>query len=78
VGEHPRAICGDQREQLSRGGDRLVGDRRDAVEEEVEPALPVAVAADGVEPAVVVLTMPLEEQAQVVCDETTASLRTNA
>jgi hypothetical protein len=46
-------------------GDRLVGDRRDAVEEEVEPALPVAVAADGVEPAVVVLTMPLEEQAQV-------------
>jgi hypothetical protein len=32
--EHSRAIRGHEREQLPCGGDRFVGDRRDAVEEE--------------------------------------------
>ena len=63
--EHARAIRGHEREQLACGGDGFVGDRRDAVEEEVEPALTVAEASHRVEPTVVVLAMSLEEEAQV-------------
>ena len=65
VREDARAIVGDEREQLACGCDGLVGDRGDAVEEEVEPALPVALDAHGVEPTVVLFAMPLEEEAQV-------------
>jgi hypothetical protein len=65
LGEHVRAVRGDEREQLPRGGDRLVGDRRDPVEEEVEPAFPVALYAHRVEATVVVLAVPFEEEAQV-------------
>jgi len=45
--EHARAIGSDEREELARRRDGLVGDRRDAVEEEVEPRLPRALGPNG-------------------------------
>jgi hypothetical protein len=65
VREHARAIRSHECEQIPCGGDRFVGDRCDPVEEEVEPALPVAIDPHGVEATMVVLAVPLEEEAQI-------------
>jgi hypothetical protein len=81
VRQHARPVGGDEREQLARRGDGLVGDGRHAIEEAVEPVLlDIRVRRDGL-----LLALCLErEQATSVAwvpsiwDESTASLRTNA
>jgi hypothetical protein len=65
VPQHTRPVVGDQREQLAGGGNCLVGDRGNAVEEEIEPALPVPSAANRAKAPVVVIAMPFEEEAEV-------------
>lgn len=54
VREHAGAVHRHDREQLPCGGDRFVADRCDAVQEEVEPALPVAIDPHSVEPTIVI------------------------
>jgi hypothetical protein len=65
AGNHPGAITGHEDVKLAGRTDRLVPDRAHAVEEEVEPPLPVTLPANGVEPPVVVLAMAFEVEAQV-------------
>jgi hypothetical protein len=65
VREYARAVCSHAPEELARRGNRLVCDRRDTIEKEVEPRLPVAIDAHGVEPAIVVLAVTLEKETQV-------------
>src|SRR3546814_13453692 len=59
------AIFGQQCEQALGGVDRLLRGVGDAVEEEAEPALPVATHAHAVEHVVVIGAAALEVQAEV-------------
>ena len=63
--KHPRAIRGDQGEQIPRGGNGLVGDARNAAQEEIRPPLPVPIGAHGAQAAVILVAMSLEEEAQI-------------
>jgi hypothetical protein len=65
VCQHLLPVDGHQGEELAPGGDGLLRGGRDPVEEEVEPPLPVAVDPDGVQTAVVLGPVPLEEEAEV-------------
>ena len=45
MSEKASSVARDERKQITRRGDRLIGDGRYTVEEEVEPAFPVPVDA---------------------------------
>ncbi len=59
--EQPITALSDDRVETAGGRHRLIGDDRDALQEEREPALPVAVRSDRAESAVVLLAVGLQE-----------------
>lgn len=65
LGQNSGAILAHQGEDFARGGNGLIGHRRYAVEKEIRPAFPVTLRANGVEAAVILFPVALEEQAEL-------------
>src|SRR5690606_1273734 len=60
-----RAIRLNEPEKLARGCDRLLRDRRDALEEVSDPPFPIACRAHAIEAAVVFRPMAFEVEAEI-------------